>query len=106
MSLIEHWGEHWFFLGAFFTSAELQSIRLYPYTNSLHIFVIAAEVIYFLFIMYYMIVQVRPNGKFGWRHHLVSGFDLIHEKFRTVLDFSSAAADSHQWQIELDTYVY
>ncbi|NXV76576.1 PK1L2 protein, partial [Atlantisia rogersi] len=44
-------------LGAFFTSAELQSVRLYPYTNSLHIFVIAAEVIYFLFIVYYMIVQ-------------------------------------------------
>ncbi|NXC21025.1 PK1L2 protein, partial [Corythaeola cristata] len=45
------------FLGAFFTSADLQSIRLYPYTNSLHIFVVAAEVIYFLFIVYYMIVQ-------------------------------------------------
>ncbi|XP_009990421.1 PREDICTED: polycystic kidney disease protein 1-like 2 [Tauraco erythrolophus] len=44
-------------LGAFFTSAELQSIRLYPYTNSLHIFVVAAEGIYFLFIVYYMIVQ-------------------------------------------------
>lgn len=53
------------FLGAFFTSAELQSVRLYPYTNSLHIFVVAAEVIYFLFIVYYMIIQVRPHGKFG-----------------------------------------
>uniref|UniRef100_A0A8D2N4W7 Polycystic kidney disease protein 1-like 2 n=1 Tax=Zonotrichia albicollis TaxID=44394 RepID=A0A8D2N4W7_ZONAL len=28
------------FLGAFFTRAELQSVRLYPYTDSLHIFVL------------------------------------------------------------------
>ncbi|KAK2530103.1 Pkd1l2 [Columba guinea] len=55
-------------LGAFFTSAELQSIRLYPYTNSLHIFVIAAEVIYFLFIMYYMIVQGKQMKSLRWRY--------------------------------------
>ncbi|NXG73156.1 PK1L2 protein, partial [Baryphthengus martii] len=55
-------------LGAFFTSAELQSVRLYPYTNSLHVFVIAAEVIYFLFIMYYMIVQGKLMKTLKWRY--------------------------------------
>ncbi|KAM9228012.1 polycystin-1-like protein 2 [Leptosomus discolor] len=55
-------------LGAFFTSAELQSVRLYPYTNSLHIFVIAAEVIYFLFIVYYMTVQGKLMKTLRWRY--------------------------------------
>ncbi|XP_005528286.1 PREDICTED: polycystic kidney disease protein 1-like 2 [Pseudopodoces humilis] len=55
-------------LGAFFTSAELQSVRLYPYTNSLHIFVVAAEVIYFLFIVYYMIVQGKLLKSLRWRY--------------------------------------
>ncbi|XP_069724828.1 polycystin-1-like protein 3 [Phaenicophaeus curvirostris] len=55
-------------LGAFFTSAELQSVRLYTYTNSLHIFVVAAEVIYFLFIAYYMIVQGKLMKTLRWRY--------------------------------------
>ncbi|XP_041314907.1 polycystic kidney disease protein 1-like 2 [Pyrgilauda ruficollis] len=55
-------------LGAFFTSAELQSVRLYPYTDSLHIFVVAAEVIYFLFIVYYMIVQGKLLKSLRWRY--------------------------------------
>ncbi|NXX17435.1 PK1L2 protein, partial [Podargus strigoides] len=55
-------------LGAFFTSAELQSVRLYPYTNSLHIFVVAAEVIYFLFIVYYMTVQGKLIKTLRWRY--------------------------------------
>ncbi|NWX49923.1 PK1L2 protein, partial [Steatornis caripensis] len=55
-------------LGAFFTSAELQSVRLYPYTNSLHVFVVAAEVIYFLFIVYYMIVQGKLMKTLRWRY--------------------------------------
>uniref|UniRef100_A0A8C8ADQ3 Polycystic kidney disease protein 1-like 2 n=1 Tax=Otus sunia TaxID=257818 RepID=A0A8C8ADQ3_9STRI len=55
-------------LGAFFTSTELQSVRLYPYTNSLHIFVIAAEVIYFLFLVYYMIVQGKLMKTLRWRY--------------------------------------
>uniref|UniRef100_G3UPE1 Polycystic kidney disease protein 1-like 2 n=1 Tax=Meleagris gallopavo TaxID=9103 RepID=G3UPE1_MELGA len=55
-------------LGAFFTSAVLQSVRLYPYTNSLHIFVVAAEVIYFLFIVYYMIVQGKLMKTLKWRY--------------------------------------
>ncbi|NWR19530.1 PK1L2 protein, partial [Emberiza fucata] len=55
-------------LGAFFTSAELQSVRLYPYTDSLHIFVVAAEIIYFLFIVYYMIVQGKLLKSLRWRY--------------------------------------
>ncbi|NWZ14384.1 PK1L2 protein, partial [Agelaius phoeniceus] len=55
-------------LGAFFTSAELQSVRLYPYTDSLHIFVVAAEIIYFLFIVYYMMVQGKLLQSLGWRY--------------------------------------
>ncbi|NWI88929.1 PK1L2 protein, partial [Pitta sordida] len=55
-------------LGAFFTSAELQSVRLYPYTNSLHIFVVAAEGIYFLFIVYYMAVQGKLMKSLRWRY--------------------------------------
>ncbi|XP_014797628.1 PREDICTED: polycystic kidney disease protein 1-like 2 [Calidris pugnax] len=55
-------------LGAFFTSAELQSVRLYTYTSSLHIFVVAAEVIYFLFIVYYMIVQGKLMKTLRWRY--------------------------------------
>ncbi|NXL78960.1 PK1L2 protein, partial [Leptocoma aspasia] len=55
-------------LGAFFTSAELQSVRLYPYTDSLHIFVVAAEVIYFLFLVYYMIIQGKLLKSLRWRY--------------------------------------
>ncbi|XP_032626502.2 polycystin-1-like protein 2 [Chelonoidis abingdonii] len=55
-------------LGAFFTHAELQSIRLYPYTDGLHIFVVAAEVIYFLFIIYYMIAQAKLMRALKWRY--------------------------------------
>ncbi|NWX62719.1 PK1L2 protein, partial [Promerops cafer] len=55
-------------LGAFFTNAELQSVRLYPYTDSLHIFVVAAEVIYFLFIVYYMIVQGKLLKSLRWKY--------------------------------------
>ncbi|KAM6409331.1 polycystin-1-like protein 2 [Rhynochetos jubatus] len=55
-------------LGAFFTSAELQSVRLYPYTNSLHIFVVAAEVAYFLFIVYYMTVQGKLMKTLRWKY--------------------------------------
>ncbi|OXB80026.1 UNVERIFIED_CONTAM: hypothetical protein H355_014070 [Colinus virginianus] len=55
-------------LGAFFPSAELQSVRLYPYTNTLHIFVVAAEVIYFLFVVHYMIVQGKLMKTLKWRY--------------------------------------
>nr|XP_046201462.1 polycystic kidney disease protein 1-like 2 [Oncorhynchus gorbuscha] len=44
-------------VGAFQFRSELQSVRLYQSTGGLHIFVMASEVIYFLFILYYMYVQ-------------------------------------------------
>ncbi|KAH0619520.1 hypothetical protein JD844_000206 [Phrynosoma platyrhinos] len=55
-------------LGAFFTRAELQSIRLYPYTDGLHIFVVAAEVIYFLFVIYYMVGQGKLMKALKWNY--------------------------------------
>ncbi|XP_077166400.1 polycystin-1-like protein 2 isoform X2 [Paroedura picta] len=55
-------------LGAFFTRAELQSIRLYPYTDGLHIFVVAAEVIYFLFVIYYMVEQGKLIRALKWNY--------------------------------------
>lgn len=87
------------FLGAFFTSAELQSVRLYPYTDSLHIFVVAAEIFYFLFIVYYMTVQVSPTAESAWEHDLVPAADFTYKGFRTVLDFSStdAATPMEDW---------
>lgn len=39
----------------------LQSLRLYPFTDGWHPFVVAAELIYFLFLFYYMVVQVRGD---------------------------------------------
>lgn len=36
----------------------MQSVRLYQSTDGLHVFVMAAEIIYLLFIIYYMILQV------------------------------------------------
>lgn len=45
-------------LGAFQFHSELQSVRLYQSTGGLHIFVMASEAIYFLFIFYYMFTQV------------------------------------------------
>lgn len=44
--------------GSFQYRSELQSVRLYQSTGGLHIFVMASEAIYFLFIIYYMFVQV------------------------------------------------
>ncbi|XP_062997536.1 polycystin-1-like protein 2 [Elgaria multicarinata webbii] len=55
-------------LGAFFTRAELQSVRLYPYTDGLHIFVVAAEVIYFLFVIYYMVGQGKLMRALKWNY--------------------------------------
>ncbi|XP_032371632.1 polycystic kidney disease protein 1-like 2 [Etheostoma spectabile] len=44
-------------IGAFQFRSELQGVRLYQSTGGLHIFVMASEAIYFLFIIYYMFVQ-------------------------------------------------
>lgn len=42
--------------GAFQYSSELQNLRLYQTTGGINI--VASEVIYFLFILYYMFLQV------------------------------------------------
>ncbi|XP_057568736.1 polycystic kidney disease protein 1-like 2 [Hippopotamus amphibius kiboko] len=55
-------------LGTFFAHAHLQSLRLYPFTDGWHPFVVAAEIIYFLFLLYYMIVQGKLMRKQKWRY--------------------------------------
>uniref|UniRef100_G3TAP4 Uncharacterized protein n=1 Tax=Loxodonta africana TaxID=9785 RepID=G3TAP4_LOXAF len=52
-------------LGTFFAHADLQSFRLYPFTNGWHP-VVAAEVLYFLFLLYYMVVQGKLMRKLKW----------------------------------------
>nr|XP_010966952.1 polycystic kidney disease protein 1-like 2 [Camelus bactrianus] len=53
-------------LGIFSAHAHLQSLRLYPFTDGWHPFVVAAEVVYFLFLLYYMIVQGKLMRKQKW----------------------------------------
>ncbi|KAM5262602.1 polycystin-1-like protein 3 [Ctenodactylus gundi] len=50
-------------LGTSFSHVALQSLRLYPFTNGWHPFVVVAEVLYFAFLFYYMVVQ----GKLMWK---------------------------------------
>lgn len=45
-------------IGAFQFVSDLQTVRLYHSTGGLHIFVMAAEIIYMMLILYYMFVQV------------------------------------------------
>ncbi|XP_021075889.1 polycystic kidney disease protein 1-like 2 [Mus pahari] len=52
-------------LGTFFSHVTLQSLRLYPFTDGWHPFVVAAELTYFLFLFYYMVVQVRGGISFS-----------------------------------------
>lgn len=47
------------FIGAFQYRSVVQTVHLYQSTGGFHIFVMASEAIYFLFILYYMFVQVR-----------------------------------------------
>uniref|UniRef100_A0A3Q1BIH9 Polycystic kidney disease 1 like 2a n=1 Tax=Amphiprion ocellaris TaxID=80972 RepID=A0A3Q1BIH9_AMPOC len=48
--------------------SELQSVRLYQSTGGLHIFVMASEAIYFLFIIYYMVIQGKLMRKQKWSY--------------------------------------
>ncbi len=48
-------------LGAFQFNSDLQSIQLYRAPGGLYIVVMAAEIIYLLFILYYMFLQVKSN---------------------------------------------
>ncbi|TMS12993.1 Polycystic kidney disease protein 1-like 2 [Larimichthys crocea] len=54
--------------GAFQFRSELQSVRLYQSTGGLHIFVMASEAIYFLFIVYYMFVQGKLMKQQKWAY--------------------------------------
>ncbi|XP_034430206.1 polycystic kidney disease protein 1-like 2 [Hippoglossus hippoglossus] len=55
-------------VGAFQFHSELQSVRLYQSTGSLYIFVMAAEIIYLLFIIYYMFVQGKLMKQQRWTY--------------------------------------
>ncbi|XP_023129023.3 polycystic kidney disease protein 1-like 2 isoform X1 [Amphiprion ocellaris] len=55
-------------IGAFQFRSELQSVRLYQSTGGLHIFVMASEAIYFLFIIYYMVIQGKLMRKQKWSY--------------------------------------
>ncbi|XP_048210684.1 polycystic kidney disease protein 1-like 2 [Perognathus longimembris pacificus] len=53
-------------LGTFSTHATLQSLRLYPFTDGWHPFVVAAELLYFVFLFYYMVVQGKLMRRLRW----------------------------------------
>ncbi|XP_069871843.1 polycystin-1-like protein 2 [Dipodomys merriami] len=53
-------------LGTFFTHATLQSLRLYPFTDGWHPFVVVAELLYFVFLFYYMVVQGKLMKRLKW----------------------------------------
>nr|XP_033472921.1 polycystic kidney disease protein 1-like 2 [Epinephelus lanceolatus] len=55
-------------VGAFQFHSELQSVRLYQSTGGLHIFVMAAEIIYLLFILYYMFLQGKLMKQQRWAY--------------------------------------
>ncbi|XP_017296853.3 polycystic kidney disease protein 1-like 2 [Kryptolebias marmoratus] len=55
-------------IGAFRFRSELQSVRLYQSTGGLHIFVMASEIVYFLFIVYYMFVQGKLMRTQKWAY--------------------------------------
>uniref|UniRef100_A0A8P4G0C2 Polycystic kidney disease protein 1-like 2 n=1 Tax=Dicentrarchus labrax TaxID=13489 RepID=A0A8P4G0C2_DICLA len=55
-------------VGAFQFNSELQSVRLYISTGGLHIFVMAAEIIYMLFILYYMFLQYKLMKQQKWAY--------------------------------------
>uniref|UniRef100_A0A3P8WV19 Polycystic kidney disease 1 like 2a n=1 Tax=Cynoglossus semilaevis TaxID=244447 RepID=A0A3P8WV19_CYNSE len=56
--------------------SEHQSVRLYQSTGGLHIFVMASEAIYFLFIIYYMFVQGKLIKQQRWAY-LRSKWNLL-----------------------------
>ncbi|XP_061578916.1 polycystin-1-like protein 2 [Cololabis saira] len=53
-------------VGAFHFHSELQSVRLYQSTDGLYFFVMAAEIIYLLFILYYMFLQGKLMKNQRW----------------------------------------
>ncbi|XP_038575816.1 polycystic kidney disease protein 1-like 2 [Micropterus salmoides] len=55
-------------VGAFQFHSELHSVRLYTSTGDLYSFVVAAEVIYLLFILYYMFLQGKLMKQQRWAY--------------------------------------
>ncbi|XP_034417690.1 polycystic kidney disease protein 1-like 2 [Cyclopterus lumpus] len=55
-------------VGAFQFHSELRSVRLYQSTGGLHIFVMAAEIMYLLFILYYMFLQGKLMQQQRWSY--------------------------------------
>ncbi|KAM6978376.1 polycystin-1-like protein 2 [Tautogolabrus adspersus] len=55
-------------IGAFQFYSELQSVRLYQSTGALQIFVMAAEILYLIFILYYMFLQGKLMKQQKWAY--------------------------------------
>lgn len=53
-------------VGAFQFASDLQTVRLFQSTNGLYSFVMVAEIIYMIFILYYMFVQVSRLTENGF----------------------------------------
>ncbi|XP_056621432.1 polycystic kidney disease protein 1-like 2 [Triplophysa dalaica] len=53
-------------VGAFQDRSEVQSVHLYQSTGGFHVFIMASEAIYFLFILYYMFVQGKLMRQQKW----------------------------------------
>ncbi|XP_041077005.1 polycystic kidney disease protein 1-like 2 [Polyodon spathula] len=55
-------------VGAFQPRAELHNVRLYQGTGGLQFFVMGSEIIYFLFIIYYMVLQGKLMKEQRWAY--------------------------------------
>ncbi|XP_028812925.1 polycystic kidney disease protein 1-like 2 [Denticeps clupeoides] len=55
-------------VGAFHFRSELQTVRLYQATDGLQIFAMISEVVYIIFILYYMCEQARNIRAKKWAH--------------------------------------
>ncbi|XP_016102995.1 polycystic kidney disease protein 1-like 2 [Sinocyclocheilus grahami] len=55
-------------VGAFQYRSEVQTVHLYQSTGGFHVFVMASEAIYFLFILYYMFVQGKLMKQQKWAY--------------------------------------
>ncbi|KAF5905100.1 polycystic kidney disease protein 1-like 2 [Clarias magur] len=55
-------------VGAFQYRSDLQSVRLYQSAGGFHIFMVASETIYFLFILYYMFQQGKLMKQHKWEY--------------------------------------
>ncbi|XP_041806603.1 polycystic kidney disease protein 1-like 2 [Chelmon rostratus] len=55
-------------IGAFQFSSELHSVRLYQSAGGFHVFVMVAEIMYMLFILYYMFLQGKLMKQQRWAY--------------------------------------